>query len=278
MVEADDERTGDRLARHAAARGDGTLHPSEDDWERLACGELSRDEVARLLEHVRDCSACLRVQRALLLLESEAAAFDPGVPQARPLARAVEARAGHPLAAGRSTVALRVTALAASLLAAALLYPAFLGLTREPAARTASVRAPSAGGLASGVLRLEVLRGSDDADAPRLVLPAGQRQVVLLVDPPLGLTIADGARLRFELRSAGGALAWEAETTAGEVRRGLASPAEAVALVVPAELLGAGLHSLRLRDASGAPLLETAFDVLPANAPSQAPLDRNAPQ
>jgi hypothetical protein len=56
-------------------------HPSETDWERLACGEMEAEERGRALEHVTSCASCAEAYRALTMLGEEAPAFDPGAPR-----------------------------------------------------------------------------------------------------------------------------------------------------------------------------------------------------
>ncbi len=57
-----------------------TPHLDDAAWERLASGQMSRSERARSLDHVTSCAACATICRGLLVLEDEARAFDPDVP------------------------------------------------------------------------------------------------------------------------------------------------------------------------------------------------------
>jgi hypothetical protein len=62
-------------------------HPSEHDWERLACGELEAGERERILGHTRGCADCAAVGRALRSLTEAARAFDPAVTELQPAPR-----------------------------------------------------------------------------------------------------------------------------------------------------------------------------------------------
>jgi hypothetical protein len=61
-----------------------TPHVVEEAWERLALGEAEREERQDIVDHVVRCRDCATVYRGLAELETEARAFDPGVP-ARPV-------------------------------------------------------------------------------------------------------------------------------------------------------------------------------------------------
>ena len=53
-------------------------HPAEEDWERLAFGEMAPAERGMALFHVTGCPACARIHRALAALAEGARSFDPG--------------------------------------------------------------------------------------------------------------------------------------------------------------------------------------------------------
>jgi hypothetical protein len=57
-------------------------HLLEEDWERLACGEMAAADRERALEHVTRCAECARIYRGLDALTEGARSFDPGVPAA----------------------------------------------------------------------------------------------------------------------------------------------------------------------------------------------------
>jgi hypothetical protein len=61
-------------------------HPSEEAWERLALRELRDTEREAFFDHVTRCASCAGVYRGLKQLETEARAFDSGVPAATPVA------------------------------------------------------------------------------------------------------------------------------------------------------------------------------------------------
>jgi len=68
-----------RVLYKAAATAVGG-RPAEEDWERLACGELAPADREKALDHVTRCAACARIYRALDALSEGARAFDAGVP------------------------------------------------------------------------------------------------------------------------------------------------------------------------------------------------------
>ena len=57
-------------------------HLLEEDWERLACGEMPAADRERSLDHVTRCAECARIYRGLDALAEGARSFDPGVPAA----------------------------------------------------------------------------------------------------------------------------------------------------------------------------------------------------
>ena len=59
-------------------------HLLEEDWERLACGELAAADQESALHHVSRCAECARIFRGLDALTEGARSFDPTVPAARP--------------------------------------------------------------------------------------------------------------------------------------------------------------------------------------------------
>jgi hypothetical protein len=66
------------VTQDAAARGP---HPDEDVWLRLASGELSDDERARIVDHVVTCAECSAVYRAVAHVRHGASSFDPTAPR-----------------------------------------------------------------------------------------------------------------------------------------------------------------------------------------------------
>jgi hypothetical protein len=82
MAESErDDADGDLRRQFAAMPAQG---PCLDDaaWDRLAGREMTPFERQHALEHVTTCASCGAIYRALRLLETEARAFDPGVPAA----------------------------------------------------------------------------------------------------------------------------------------------------------------------------------------------------
>jgi hypothetical protein len=55
-------------------------HLLEQDWERLACGEMAAAERESALDHVTRCAGCARIYRALDALTEGAREFDSGAP------------------------------------------------------------------------------------------------------------------------------------------------------------------------------------------------------
>src|SRR5262245_24637818 len=68
------------LYRAAAAPSEG--HLLEDEWERLACREMSAADRERALDHVTRCAECARIFQGLDALAEGARGFDPAVPSA----------------------------------------------------------------------------------------------------------------------------------------------------------------------------------------------------
>ena len=68
----------DALTHDLAASGP---HPDEDLWVRLASGQLSEDEQARIVDHVLSCAECSVVYRAVSQVRQGATAFDPAAPR-----------------------------------------------------------------------------------------------------------------------------------------------------------------------------------------------------
>ena len=71
-------RDYDGLTSEQAASGP---HPDEDMWVRLASGELSEDEQARIVDHVLSCAECSGVYRAVAHVRQGASSFDPAAPR-----------------------------------------------------------------------------------------------------------------------------------------------------------------------------------------------------
>jgi hypothetical protein len=76
----------DALRKALADSGppDGSTHLTEETWERLACDELSPDDYDAAIDHILDCFQCAEIYRALNIVRSDAAAFDPGAPEMPP--------------------------------------------------------------------------------------------------------------------------------------------------------------------------------------------------
>jgi hypothetical protein len=76
----------DRRLRELYAAREREEHPSDRSWERLACGEVSPEERATMLEHAGSCPSCAELFTALSRLEEEArrAGIDPPRPAWRP--------------------------------------------------------------------------------------------------------------------------------------------------------------------------------------------------
>jgi putative zinc finger protein len=71
-------RDYDLLTRDLTASGP---HPDEEMFVRLASGELSGDERARIADHVLSCAECSAVYRAVADVRQGASSFDPGAPR-----------------------------------------------------------------------------------------------------------------------------------------------------------------------------------------------------
>jgi hypothetical protein len=81
---AEDDRLQEAYAAgRTAPRND---HPPDEEWERLALGEMNAFERAALIDHVVRCASCGDVYRGVKELEEGARAFDPGVPRPKPVA------------------------------------------------------------------------------------------------------------------------------------------------------------------------------------------------
>jgi hypothetical protein len=65
---------------HDAAAAAGP-HPDEETWVRLASGQLSGSEQARLVDHVLSCAECQAVYRAVSHVRQGASSFDPAAPR-----------------------------------------------------------------------------------------------------------------------------------------------------------------------------------------------------
>jgi hypothetical protein len=61
-----------------------STHLTEENWERLACDEMALDERESAIDHILDCHQCSEIYRALNILRSEAATFDPDAPAVLP--------------------------------------------------------------------------------------------------------------------------------------------------------------------------------------------------
>ncbi|MEN8164732.1 MAG: hypothetical protein ABFS37_11435, partial [Acidobacteriota bacterium] len=72
MPELDALRTA---YRHPEADGDSN-HLTADQWEGLACEELSAEERQGALDHILRCAQCSDTYRAIQVLQTEARAFD----------------------------------------------------------------------------------------------------------------------------------------------------------------------------------------------------------
>jgi len=72
---------------YAARAPQGGPHPTEDDWVRLAGGELDEGARSALVDHVVRCSDCAAVYRSLVDLEEGARAFDATLPRSLGAAR-----------------------------------------------------------------------------------------------------------------------------------------------------------------------------------------------
>ena len=71
-------RDYDVLALDQSASGP---HPDEEMWVRLASGELSENERARIVDHVLSCAECTAVYRTIAHVRQGASSFDPGAPR-----------------------------------------------------------------------------------------------------------------------------------------------------------------------------------------------------
>jgi hypothetical protein len=104
---ADDTRL--RELYTASTRAGLPDHPGDEAWEALALGELATPEREQLFDHVTACAACADIYRGLKTLESEARAFDPGVPRS---AAAPASRGRGAWYAGLAAAAVLVLAIA----------------------------------------------------------------------------------------------------------------------------------------------------------------------
>lgn len=76
---ADGEATLREL--YAARVPEDGPHPTEDDWVRLASGNMNERERSAALDHVVRCTGCAAVYRGLVALEEGARGFDASLPQ-----------------------------------------------------------------------------------------------------------------------------------------------------------------------------------------------------
>jgi hypothetical protein len=65
---------------YSASAAPAVGHLREEDWERLACGEMAESDRQGALDHVTRCAACARIFRGLDALAEGARTFDPSVP------------------------------------------------------------------------------------------------------------------------------------------------------------------------------------------------------
>lgn len=68
-----------RTAYGDSDSGGDFAHLSEERWELLACDELSPVDREAAIDHILACPQCAATYKALHILRSEAAAFDPAV-------------------------------------------------------------------------------------------------------------------------------------------------------------------------------------------------------
>lgn len=68
-----------RTAYRDADFGVDSMHLSDERWEHLACDELSPVDREAAIDHTLACPQCAATYKALHILRSEAAAFDPAV-------------------------------------------------------------------------------------------------------------------------------------------------------------------------------------------------------
>jgi hypothetical protein len=73
-----------RDAYRAAASEGESIHLSDERWERLACGELSDEELEAAHDHILSCPECSDIYRTLAVIRTDAATFDPGAPVLTP--------------------------------------------------------------------------------------------------------------------------------------------------------------------------------------------------
>ena len=71
---------------------DTPFHPDDEALVRLACGEASEVERARILRHLDSCEDCAEVWSAVEHVRREAPSFDPGAPVPGPTPKARGAR------------------------------------------------------------------------------------------------------------------------------------------------------------------------------------------
>ncbi len=76
MSEIERIRTAFRVTDADEADG----HLSEQQWERLACGELDHPDHEAALDHILGCRRCTEIHQSLLVLRERAHTFDPGAP------------------------------------------------------------------------------------------------------------------------------------------------------------------------------------------------------
>jgi hypothetical protein len=58
----------------------GEGHADDEVWEKLATGQISQDERARVGDHLARCATCHQIYRAVMALQESARSFDPDVP------------------------------------------------------------------------------------------------------------------------------------------------------------------------------------------------------
>jgi hypothetical protein len=118
----------------------------------------------------------------------------------------------------------------------------------------------------TGPVSLVVLTGparAAGAEAATVRLVAGQPFVPLAVVPSLPPAVKPGDQFTFQIRDAGGEIAWSSSMTGQEIARVLAAD-RLVTFLIPAEGLMQGEHKFTLvhaADQSAKPAWETAFRV-----------------
>jgi len=171
---------------YRASSSPGTEHLSDEQWERLACGEMDPAARKNALKHILVCPECAQVYRGVLGVKIEAHRFDEGAPTPALSPQPKSGRVWKRWLAGLAAVAGVIAVL--------------LILIARPTSRT---------GPSVGARQPVTLRSGESTLAPALLAPVGP-----VVEPPAELSWKPvrGARgYVVELLDGDGELLWKSE-------------------------------------------------------------------